>query len=100
MMLMIIMVMCLHRSATSKVRSDTCGLHGVVQVLSQPDIERRVCWGNMTDWSDAMCGSAARLRLTLTGRCFYTENAITVALIQQGIRQPPPTPHYSRYFFH
>lgn len=80
-------------SAKAKVRSDTCGLHGVIQVFSRLDSERRSCSGNVTDWSDAMCGSTARLRMTLTGRCPYSENATILALIHQGRLFPSPVSH-------
>jgi len=61
----------------SKMKPNTCGLEGSVQVFTHVDTERRTCWGRLTDWNDRRCGSEARLRLRLYGRCTVTDRMTT-----------------------
>lgn len=63
----------------SKMKANTCGLEGSVHVFTHVDSERRTCWGTLTDWNDERCGSEARLRLRLYGRCTVTDGVATAA---------------------
>jgi len=58
------------------MRLNTCGLEGSVHVFTHVDSERRTCWGRLTDWNERRCGSEARLRLQLYGRCTVTDRMI------------------------
>jgi len=75
----ILMVYVLYYCAAewSKMKPNTCGLEGSVQVFTHVDTERRTCWGRLTDWNDRRCGSEARLRLRLYGRCTVTDRMTT-----------------------
>jgi len=55
------------------MKRNTCGLEGSVHVFTHVDSERRTCWGRLTDWNKRRCGSEARLRLQLYGRCSVSE---------------------------
>jgi len=59
------------------MKLNTCGLEGSVHVFTHVDSERRTCWGRLTDWNERRCGSEARLRLRLYGRCTVTDRMRT-----------------------
>jgi len=59
------------------MKLNTCGLEGSVHVFTHVDSERRTCWGRLTDWNERRCGSEARLRLQLYGRCTVTDSMTT-----------------------
>jgi len=56
------------------MKPNTCGLDGSVHVFTHVDSERRTCWGRLTDWNEERCGSEARLRLRLHGRCAVSDD--------------------------
>jgi len=61
----------------SKMKQNTCGLDGSVHVFTHVDSERRTCWGRLTDWNKRRCGSEAKLRLKLYGRCTVKDRMTT-----------------------
>ena len=69
------------------MKQNTCGLEGSVHVFTHVDSERRTCWGRLTDWNERRCGSEARLRLQLYGRCTVTErmrSSAAAGYVEQG----------------
>lgn len=98
-------------TAWSKMKLNSCGLDGEVRIFTHPDVERRTCWGSLTDWNQQRCGSEARLKLQLNGRCaatdagrhFTDEHATLTArpgFLQQGMKADRKITLYRTYFFH
>jgi len=59
------------------MKLNTCGLEGSVDVFTHVDSERRTCWGRLSDWNERRCGSEAKLRLRLSGRCTAIDRMLT-----------------------